>query len=157
MEEEKYNVNILAADSVDSSGEPNFPQKGFQSFLHRMEIRPLLCLLCQSEGKNKTMPSFLFSPQGRWRIQGKDRKLQLLLNVLEWEVHPGTLWRPTGPNSTRLIEPNIHHSQVTFELFQVDQELGNQTPGPSCQISGTYLKAACKYIYQIFFFRENTP
>ena len=62
MEEEKYNVNILAADSVDSSGEPNFPQKGFQSFLHRMEIRPLLCLLCQSEGKNKTMPSFLFSP-----------------------------------------------------------------------------------------------
>ena len=110
MEEEKYNVNILAADSVDSSGEPNFPQKGFQSFLHRMEIRPLLCLLCQSEGKNKTMPSFLFSPQGRWRIQGKDRKLQLLLNVLEWEVHPGTFWRPTGPNSTRLIEPNIHRS-----------------------------------------------
>ena len=71
MEEEKYNVNILAADSVDSSGEPNFPQKGFQSFLHRMEIRPLLCLLCQSEGKNKTMPSFLFSPKVDEEYKGK--------------------------------------------------------------------------------------
>ena len=27
MEEEKYNVNILAGDSVDSSGELDFPLK----------------------------------------------------------------------------------------------------------------------------------
>ena len=65
MEEEKYNVNILAADNVDSLGELNFPLKVFQSYLHRLEVRPLLCLLCQGEGKSKTMPSFLLFPQGR--------------------------------------------------------------------------------------------
>ena len=59
MEEEKYNVKILAAEGVDSLGELNFPLKLFQSYLHRLEIRPLLCLLCQGEGKSKTMPSFL--------------------------------------------------------------------------------------------------
>ena len=59
MEEEKYNVNILAAEGIDSPGGFNFRIKVFQSLPHRMEIRPLLCLLCQGEGKSKTMPSFL--------------------------------------------------------------------------------------------------
>ena len=36
-------------------------------------------------------------------------------------------------------------SKVHFELFQVDQDLGTQMPGPTCQIYATYLKAACKY------------
>ena len=56
-------------------------------------------------------------------------------------------WNSLKANRSKLNQAHwTQYSQVTFELFQVDQELGNQTPGPSCQISGTYLKAACKYI-----------
>ena len=56
MEEEKYNVNILAAEDVDCPGEFNLSTKGVSiSLPRRMEIRPLLCLLCQGEGKSKTM------------------------------------------------------------------------------------------------------
>ena len=40
---------------------------------------------------------------------------------------------------------NSYFSKVHFELFQVDQDLGTQMPGPTCQIYATYLKAACKY------------
>ena len=109
MEEEKYNVNILAADSVDNWGEQlKFPQKVFQSFLHRLEIRPLLCLLCQGEGKSKTMPSFLSSPKVDDEFKGKTENCSCSSMIWNEQFTLELFEGQQVQTTTRLIEPNFN-------------------------------------------------
>ena len=108
MEEEKYNVKILAAEGVGGLGELNFPLKLFQSYLHRLEIRPLLCLLCQGEGKSKTMPSFLSSPKVDEEFKGKTENCSCSSMIWNEQFTLELFEGQQVQTTTRLIEPNLN-------------------------------------------------
>jgi len=97
MDEEKYNVNVVSAVSVD-----------FPDWRSGPTMVTFVKVKVDEELKGKTENSAAMS----WNEK-------FTLEIFE-------------------------NQQVHFELFQVDQDLGTQMPGPTCQIYATYLKAACK-------------
>ena len=103
--EEKYNVNIVSADNVDCPGKLNFPRKVSQSIFLDWKSGPSFdCFVRVKVNPVYRMQGFLSYPQGRWGIQGENQKQQLLLNVVEWNIHTAAVSRTTGPNLFRLIQ-----------------------------------------------------